>query len=182
MKTITTFIIIAITIVLGTSSKAQNQDTLYVAFWNLENLFDTVDNPEKNDEQFLPDGDREWTEEKLDKKMYNIARVIRSMNNYYGADILGVCETEHQSVLEKLTGKFLSDINYKIAYLESPDRRGIDNGLLYNADKFFVLSVSSDTVHLADNCPTRLILKVKLLNKWNDTLSVYVNHWPSRSR
>jgi endonuclease/exonuclease/phosphatase family metal-dependent hydrolase len=114
--------------------------------------------------------------------MYKLARVIRSMNNYYGADILGVCEVEHQSVLEELTSKFLADINYKIAYLESPDNRGIDNGLIYNADKFFVLSVSSDTVHLADNWPTRLILKVKLLTRWNDTLSVYVNHWPSRSR
>jgi predicted extracellular nuclease len=181
MKIITTFVIIVIAVVLGTSTNAQNYDTLYVAFWNLENLFDTEDDPEKNDAQFLPDGDREWTEERLDKKLYNLARVIRSMNNYYGADILGVCEVEHQSVLEVLTNKFLADINYKIAYLESPDKRGIDNGLLYNADKFLVLSVSSDTVHLADNWPTRLILKVKLLSKWKDTLSVYVNHWPSRS-
>ncbi len=182
MKTITTFIMITIALAVNTSSQAQNHDTLYVAFWNLENLFDTVNDPDKNDEQFLPDGDREWTEERLDRKMYNLARVIRSMNNYYGADILGVCETEHQSVLEKLTSRFLSDINYKITYLESPDKRGIDNGLLYNADKFQLLSVTGDTVHLADNWPTRLILKARLLFKWKDTLSVYVNHWPSRSK
>jgi endonuclease/exonuclease/phosphatase family metal-dependent hydrolase len=182
MKTITTIVIIAIAATLSTSLNAQNHDTLYVAFWNLENLFDTEDDPEKNDEQFLPEGDREWTDEKLDIKMYNLARVIRSMNNYYGTDILGVCEVEHQSVLEELTSKFLSDINYKIAYLESPDNRGIDNGLIYNADKFFVLSLSGDTVHLADKWPTRLVLNVKLLTKWNDTLSVYINHWPSRSR
>jgi len=182
MKKVTLIFFVTIIIVFGSSSTAQNHDTLYVAFWNLENLFDTIDDPEKNDEQFLPDGDREWTEERLDIKMYKLARVIRSMNNYYGADILGVCEVEHQSVLEDLTSKFLADINYKIAYLESPDKRGIDNGLIYNADKFFILSLSGDTVHLADNWPTRLILKVKLLTTWNDTLTVYVNHWPSRSR
>lgn len=182
MKKIILILLSLISFVFSTSSTAQIHDTLYVAFWNLENLFDTVDDPEKNDEQFLPDGDREWTEERLDIKMYKLARVIRSMNNYYGADILGVCEVEHQSVLEDLTSKFLADINYKIAYLESPDKRGIDNGLIYNADKFLVLSVSGDTVHLANNWPTRLVLKVKLLTTWNDTLTVFVNHWPSRSR
>ncbi len=51
-------------------------DTLYVAFWNLQNLFDTVDDPEKNDESFLPDGDMEFTPERLDKQMYNLSRVI----------------------------------------------------------------------------------------------------------
>ena len=177
------FIIIFFFFILSCNIFSQSKnDTLFIAFWNLENLFDTKDDPNKNDEQFLPNGDREWTDERLDQKLFKLARVIRSMNNYYGADILGVCEVENQSVLEELTSKFLSDINYKIAYLESPDNRGIDNGLIYNADKFFVLSVIGDTVHLADNWPTRLILKVKLLTKWNDTLSVYVNHWPSRSR
>jgi endonuclease/exonuclease/phosphatase family metal-dependent hydrolase len=182
MKISFLLLLLTLTTLINNRLFAQNQDSLLVAFWNLENLFDTKDDPDKNDEQFLPDGDREWTDERLDQKLFKLARVIRSMNNYYGADILGVCEVEHQSVLELLTSKFLSDINYKIAYLESPDNRGIDNGLIYNADKFFELSVSGDTVHLADDWPTRLILKVKLLTKWNDTLSVYVNHWPSRSR
>jgi hypothetical protein len=109
MKIITTFVIIVIAVVLGTSTNAQNYDTLYVAFWNLENLFDTEDDPEKNDAQFLPDGDREWTEERLDKKLYNLARVIRSMNNYYGADILGVCEVEHQSVLEHISNRLIRE-------------------------------------------------------------------------
>ncbi|UCH65953.1 MAG: hypothetical protein JSW63_02120 [Ignavibacterium sp.] len=180
MKSNTTFLIIIIAAIINIPSIAQNHDTLYVAFWNLENLFDTRDDTEKNDAQFLPDGDKEWTEERLDIKMYNLARVIRSMNNYYGADILGVCEVEHQSVLAELTTKFLADINYKIAYLESPDDRGIDNGLIYNADKFYLLSIRGDTVNLAENELTRLILKVKLQTRWNDTLSVYVNHWPSR--
>ena len=158
----------------------QPNDTVCVAFWNLENLFDTVDDQDKDDEEFLPDGKKEWTEERLDKKSYNISRVIRSINNGVGPDILGVCEVEHQSLLDNLISEFLPDKNYKTTYIESPDNRGIDNGLIYNADKFTLLSMSADTVQLSDGYPTRLILNVILLTELKDTLIVFVNHWPSR--
>jgi len=169
-------------IFLSFHSSAQiKDDTLFIAFWNLENLFDTIDDTEKNDEQFLPEGDNEWTNERLDIKLNHLARVIRSMNNSNGPDLLGVCEVEHQSMLDSLI-RYLDDINYKIAYVESPDKRGIDNGLIYNSDIFELLSVKGDTVHLKDNWPTRPIVNVKLIYKSVDTLSVYINHWPSRSR
>jgi hypothetical protein len=80
-----------------------------------------------------------------------------------------------------MIARYLNDKNYKSVYLEAPDNRGIDNGLIYNKDKFELLSFKGDTVLLADNWPTRLVLKVKLLFRNFDTLSVYVNHWPSRS-
>jgi len=160
---------------------AQTEDTLYVAFWNLQNLFDTIDDPEKNDESFLPDGDMEFTPERLDKQMYNLSRVIRSMNNEKGPDLLGVCEVENHAVLGNMVNKFLNDLDYKIAYLESPDIRGIDNGLLYRTDKFKLLNLQADTVHLADGWPTRLIFGVNLLTKNNEKITVFVNHWPSRS-
>lgn len=167
-------------LLLSISLYAQKSDTIFVAFWNQENFFDAVDDPNKNDEEFLPTGDKEWTNERLDIKENRHARIIRSMNNNKGPDLLGVCEVEHETVLDSMISKYLSDINYKVAYLESPDNRGIDNGLIYNADKFKVLSVKGDTVHLSDGYPTRLILGVRLLTINNDTLIVYVNHWPSR--
>jgi hypothetical protein len=160
---------------------AQEEDILYVAFWNLQNLFDTVDDPEKNDESFLPDGDMEFTPERLDKQMYNLSRVIRSMNNGNGPDLLGVCEVENQAVLSSMVNKYLPELDYKIAYLESPDYRGIDNGLLYRADKFKLLNLQADTVYLSDGWPTRLIFGVNLLTELNEKLTVFVNHWPSRS-
>lgn len=160
---------------------AQEEDTLYVAFWNLQNLFDTVDDPEKNDESFLPIGDMEYTPERLDKQMYNLSRVIRSMNNGNGPDLLGVCEVENQAVLDSMVNKFLHDLDYKIAYLESPDNRGIDNGLLYKRGKFKLLNLQADTVHLSDDWPTRLIFGVNLLTKNEEKIAVFVNHWPSRS-
>jgi len=103
------------------------------------------------------------------------------MNNSKGPDLLGVCEVEHQSMLDSLTGRYLNDFNYKIAYVESPDKRGIDNGLIYNSNVFELLSVEGFIVHLKDDWPTRPIVNVRLIYESIDTISVYVNHWPSRS-
>jgi predicted extracellular nuclease len=144
-------------------------------------LFDAVDDPEKNDESFLPDGDMEWTDDRLDKKMYNLSRIIRMMNEGNGPDILGVCEVENEEVFESMVDKYLSDMDYEIAYIESPDNRGIDNGLIFKSDKFKLLSMLADTVHLSDDWPTRLIFGVNLLTNDDKSISVFVNHWPSRS-
>jgi len=179
MKKINSLLIILF--LFNSTCNAQEEDTLYVAFWNLQNLFDTVDDPEKNDESFLPDGDMEFTPERLDKQMYNLSRVIHSMNSGNGPDLLGVCEVENQAVLSSIVNKFLPELDYKIAYLESPDNRGIDNGLLYKANKFKLLNLQADTIYLSDGWPTRLIFGVNLLTESDEKITVFVNHWPSRS-
>ena len=173
-------VLIFVLSVLAVNCQPKN-DTLLVAMWNLQNLFDTTDDPQINDEEFLPNSEIEWTDERLDKKMYNLARIIRMMNNGNGPDLLGVCEVENQSVLETMIEKYLSDLNYSVAYLESPDKRGIDNGLIFKTENFKLLNLQADTVHLADEWPTRLIFGVNLLTKDNDNITVFVNHWPSRS-
>lgn len=170
------FVIASITVICQ-----QKNDTLFISFWNTQNLFDTVDDPEINDEEFLPNSEMEWTDDRLDKKIYNLARIIRMMNAERGPDILGVCEVENQEVLELMVFKYLSDLDYKIAYIESPDKRGIDNGLIFKSDKFKLISLQADTVHLTDRWPTRLIFGVNLLTSENEKISVFVNHWPSRS-
>jgi len=175
------FLLLIIIVVPFPSCNAQDEDTLFVAFWNLQNLFDTVDDPESSDEEFLPNSKLDWTKDRLDKKMYNIARVIRMMNDEKGPDILGVCEVENQAVLEEMANRYLPDYKYKIAYLESPDKRGIDNGLLFKSDKFRMLNVQADTVYLDDGWPTRLIFGANLLTNANKKVTVFVNHWPSRS-
>ncbi len=163
------------------SAQNKSLDTLFVASWNLENLFDTVDDPNKVDEEFLPGSKKDWNNDRLEKKLSNLARVIHSMNNNKGPDILGVCEVEHEILLKKMISEYLPEINYQTAYKESPDERGIDNGLIFNADKFRLISVSADTVHLNNNEKTRLILNVNLLLKTSkDTIRLFINHWPSR--
>ncbi len=174
------FIYIVLFFTFNCFAQTRETDTLFVASWNLENLFDTVNDTLKRDEEFLPGTVKNWNDQRLDKKLYNLARVIRSMNNGCGPDILGVVETEHQSLLDRLNDKYLQDMDYSSAYLESPDNRGIDNGLFYRKNKFRVLSVTGDTIHLPDGYPTRLILKVDLLTGADDTLYVFINHWPSR--
>ncbi len=173
--------ILSFFLILFSNCTAQKDDTLFVAFWNLQNLFDTIDDPVKEDEAFLPDGEMEWNDERLDKKIYNLSRVIRMMNDSKGPDLLGVCEVENENVLNMMIDKYLNDLNYKIAYLESPDNRGIDNGLIYRGTIFELLNVQADTVHLSDKWPTRLIFGVNLLTKNDEQVTVFVNHWPSRS-
>ena len=153
---------------------------MFVAFWNLENLFDTIDDPNKDDQEFLPDGTKQWTQERLDKKMYNLARVIKSMNDYRGPDVIGVVECENQAVLELLVSKYLRDRNYKIAYAESPDNRGIDCGFIYDAAKFKFLSSNDYQIKALSSSPTRSILQVTLKIKNGEQINFFVNHWPSR--
>ncbi len=168
-------------IFISCSPAAKPNDTLFVAFWNLENLFDTVNDPAKNDEEFLPNSNLEWTQQRFDKKIYNLSRVIRSMNNNRGPDLLGVCEVENKNVLDSLTQKYLNDLNYNIVHVESPDKRGIDVALLYKNEKVKVIEVTVDTVHLSDGWPTRPVLGVHIENKYKKEFTVFVNHWPSRS-
>ncbi len=156
------------------------QKQFFVANYNLQNLFDTIDDTNKNDEEFLPDGSRKWTEQRLDKKIYNLSRVIRYMNDVQGPDLLGVEEVEHSSVLDTMINRYFCDKNYKIAYLESPDKRGIDVGLIYNANIFTPIEIKGLHVELPSHYPTRLILKVHFKMFNGDSIYVFVNHWPSR--
>jgi len=170
-------------IVLALSNFAcaqKDTDTLFIAHWNVENLFDTSDDPKTEDEEFLPSGIKEWDDERLDKKMYNLSRVIRSMNNDLGPDLLGVCEVEHQLLLDSMLIRHLSDKKYKTAYLESLDGRGIDNGIIYNADKFSLIDVKGHRINLGGGYETRFIFEAIFLLDKKDTIYFFVNHWPSR--
>ncbi|MCB0743042.1 MAG: hypothetical protein KDC67_04000 [Ignavibacteriae bacterium] len=162
--------------------KSENLEySFYVANWNVENLFDVIDDPDKNDEEFLPSGSKEWTERKLINKMTNLARVIEFMNDGNGPDILGVEEVENEALLIDLTENYLENKNYKIAYSESPDARGIDNGLIYNSEVFGIESVNPLSIQFDEPKSSRDILFVQLVaHKNKEVLNVFVNHWPSR--
>jgi endonuclease/exonuclease/phosphatase family metal-dependent hydrolase len=155
-------------------------DTLCVAFWNLENLFDTIDDPKKDDQEFLPDGEKQWTQERLDKKLYNLARAIKKMNGNQAPDLIGVAECENQQLLELMISKYLSDRNFKVAYAESPDNRGIDCGLIYDADKLKLIDSENYQVKKLSSSPTRSILFAEFDVANGEKINIFVNHWPSR--
>jgi len=182
MKIRFSLLVISFSFISFSFSNAQSvRDTIYIASWNMENLFDAIDDADKRDEEFLPDGKKEWTQEKIDQKIKNQAKVIQWMNDGEGPDLLGFQEVEHQHLIETLLERHFSNRNYKVAYQETLDNRGIDNGLIYDADKFEVLNINPIEVELASKYPTRYILEVHLKTKNGEELYLYVNHWPSRS-
>ncbi len=158
----------------------KSNDTLFVAFWNMENFFDTVDDTEKNDAEFLQSSEREWTQERFDKKSHNMSRVILSMNNGNGPDVLGMCEVENKDVVQSMVDSFLNTINYVVVHNDSPDKRGIDVSFIFDDDKFDLLSSEGLVVELPDKYPTRNILHIVLMTNEDDTVHFFINHWPSR--
>ena len=165
-----------------------------VGFYNLENLFDTYHDEGKNDYQYLPDGSNQWTEVKYEKKLHNMATVIKAMAKDNGKyhTILGVSEIENRHVLEDLVNMpEIADANYQIVHYDGPDRRGVDVGLLYKPDQFKVLESRSipftfDSQIKFDLTPeeqetfrTRDILMVRGMLA-GEMFAFYVCHLPSR--
>jgi predicted extracellular nuclease len=164
-----------------------------VAFYNLENLFDTVDGP-NDDAEFLPASENRWNTERYQSKLKNMAKVIDSI----APDILGVVEVENAFVLEDLRKHCHSmhvsqtvavenedrkppGSDFEIVHRESPDARGIDVALIYNRQKFYATGVYMTSVALADGYKTRDIMRVHLVERLTgDSLAIFVNHWPSR--
>jgi predicted extracellular nuclease len=164
----------------------QNKNIFYVASWNVENLFDTLDDKTKDDNEFLPESDKNWNHEKYNLKINNLTKVISDMNDKQGPDLLGLIEVENINVVEDLLKNLnkANDKSYKIVHIESLDPRGIDNALIYNSDIFEVIKTTPLRIQLeTENTETRYILKIELaIKKTEDSnsLIVYVNHWPSR--
>ncbi len=152
------------------------------AFYNVENLFDTIDDPLTRDEEFTPTGKKKWSEERYQTKLDQIAQVLGDMN--YPA-VVGFCEVENAMVLQDLIQKTkLKDYKYKYVHYDSPDKRGIDNGLIY-IDGLFTVSNSDVTKidfpkEIVEDYTTRDILHVEGVFRQKDTMHFFVNHWPSR--
>ncbi len=152
-----------------------------VAFYNQENLFDTIDGP-NNDADFLPDGLNLWNSKRYQHKLHQMASVIAQIGNH-GPDVIGLCEVENRGVLEDLIRQpELAKLNYSIAHFDSPDRRGIDCALLYRADIFQMTDCAPHFVSIPGEPEilTRDILQVSGIMA-GESVHFLVGHWPSRS-
>jgi hypothetical protein len=158
-----------------------------VAFYNLENCYDTLDDPITADEEFTPGGGKRYTAEILTHKLNNLSRVISELGppgRLLPPDLLGVAEVENRAVLNLLIRQpLLVGARYRIVHFDSPDPRGIDVALLYQPGSFRVIDSQPISVPLPGGTKevryTRDILYVKGVLE-GDTLHVLVNHWPSR--
>lgn len=160
-----------------------------IAFWNVENLYDTINDPAINDEEFLPKGKMKWTSERYTTKLDHLSKEILALGNGKGPDVLGLAEIENERVLVDLTTKTqLAKQKYGIVHYDSHDKRGIDVALLYKKEKFKVLESKIfpvqfplDSLKKGDTLFTRDILVVKgIFTGSKDTVWICVNHWPSR--
>ena len=182
--------IINLLLLLSFSMFAQKKDykPIIVGFYNLENLFDTLDNPNVNDDEFTPKGFRNYNGNIYFDKLNKLSTVISQIGveiNPDGPAILGVAEIENDTVLHDLVKqKLIEKRNYQYVWYDSKDFRGIDVALLYNPKYFKVIESNKLFVKLPsgskDAYYTRDILWVKG-NLDGEIVHIYVNHWPSRS-
>lgn len=184
-RSILVFILVFVTS-LTHSQEEKSYRLFCVAFYNLENLFDTINDPSINDEEFLPDGKNSWTGERYQEKLDHLSTVISRIGAELCPDgpvILGISEVENRKVLEDLVmEEGIRSRDYQIVHFDSPDRRGIDVSLLYQPAYFSVLHAVSHklTVPGEPEYRTRDQLVVSGICE-QDTLHFIVGHWPSRS-
>ena len=160
-------------IIFGFLSLLYSEEPLTVGFWNVENLFDLENNPNKNDDEFSIGGRKNVDQEIYDLKLKHCSEVLTDLN----VDVLGLCEVENLVVLNDLNIAYPGR-DYRIIHYESPDNRGIDNALLYDPDRFSIISSKPILNKLKNGGNTRDILYVEG-NYQGRRLHLFVNHWPS---
>lgn len=155
-----------------------------IGFYNVENLFDTLDGPNM-DSEYLPESAKQWGTERYQAKLASLAKVLGEMGQDIFPDGLvafGLCEVETRGVVEDLVSTPpLDRRGYKVVHHDSPDRRGIDVAFVYNPDYFELLHQKVyPFINPEDTAfRTRDQLVVSGLME-GDTVSIIVNHWPSR--
>lgn len=164
----------------------------YLAWWNLENLFDEQDAMQLGRrsakvQRVIQKEISGWTPELRDTKINQLATVVAAMNDGAGPDLLGICEVENRFVVDRLVdsvkGKLATPRNYAVIHADTEDQRGIDVAFIYDADKF---DVAKDAVFfhtVMKRLATRDIVQATFTTKTDSPQSflVFGNHWPSRS-
>lgn len=183
--------LIALTIIFVGFQGANAQKATYkvglIGFYNLENFYDTINDPKTSDEEFLPQGTKRYTSEVYHDKVGRLAEVLSKIGTDLSPDglaLIGHAEVENENVLQDLVNHpLLKSRGYKIVHYDSPDERGVDVAMLYNP-KYFTPVFSESLfvpVFNADGTPrkTRDILFVKGTFD-GEEIFVMVGHWPSR--
>jgi len=206
------WVVLLISGIFSASAQDKKFKVHTIAFYNVENLFDTINDPTINDEEWLRDGKQKWTTKKYKKKLANLSRVLAEIgvnkeSNPEAPTIIGLGEIENRGVLEDLIKEpALIDKGYGIIHFDSPDKRGIDVGFLYNKKHFkptsyknipliirngYIAEVEQNdatkesgdakvTAEYTGRLYTRdQLLVTGLLD--GEEVSFIINHWPSRS-
>lgn len=185
MKKIALILVLLLTanLLIAQKSVYQPDKNFTLVFYNVENLFDTINSADIRDGEFTPTGSNKWNSKRYWKKIEDISKVFASVNADELPEIIGLCEIENKIVLNDLIrSKYLNNGKYEVVHEESPDTRGIDVALLYRSEVFKYISHKAIPVSFPfdSNSKTRDILYVKGLVADADTFHIFVNHWSSR--
>jgi len=182
---LTVFVFLCITSNSQEIDKSKKYSALAIGFWNVENLYDTLNDPLKNDEEFLPNGANAWTGPRYKVKLQRMAEVISKMGVDAVPDGLaafGLCEIENKSVLEDLAKEpLIANRNYKVVLIEGPDGRGVDPAFMYNPKYFKLTSAQSIPVPMVTD--TTYHTRDELLvsgEMMGEKMHFIICHWPSR--
>ena len=158
-----------------------------IAFYNVENLFDTLKDSLVFDEDFTPEGSFHWTEQRYQYKIGQLAKVIAGIGVSYRKsppDVIGLCEVENLKVLQDLVAHpLLGGYNYGIIHQDSPDERGIDVAMIFNKRTFLPVAIKYHSLHLLNDQRYRKYTRDQLVVQGfldNEAVYLIVNHWPSR--
>lgn len=183
-------ILLLIVSAITSAQDVKNYKVVTIAFYNLENLFDYKDDPLTFDDARTPDGKDHWREEDYRAKVKNMAEVISEIGRdiaQTSPTIVGVCEIENRQVLEDIVNEeVLVQNDYGIIHFDSPDRRGIDVGLLFQKKIFTPTNYKAYPLYIYDNkdVSKRVYTRDQLLVSGfldGEKIHIIVNHWPSRS-
>lgn len=167
------------------NARTEPEDSFLAVFWNVENFFDTHDDPDTNDEEFTYNGAKKWYKSRYNRKANDIARTILAIGDKYGElpSIIGFAEVENRKVLTHLLNNtLLSKLDYGYVHYDSPDTRGIDVALIYDRKALTVWDSRPHTVRLPEKGKkTRDILHVTAYShELHRKVNIFVNHWPSK--
>ena len=176
------FLFLSIFFTFYLSAQRETLRNFRVIFYNVENFFDIFPDSIANDSEFLPGGMRGWNATRYRQKQANIAKVITAIGGWNTPALVGLCEVESRRALWDLTRNSpLKSLGYRFIHHESPDARGIDVALLYHPFQFFPISDKAIPINFPNSDrTTRDILYVSGTTFSDDTLHVFVTHFPSR--
>lgn len=188
MTALRPFLLCCLLLFVQALSAQKKADTRYVplcvGFYNIENLYDTIDGP-NDDAEFLPTSAKQWNSQRYYRKLGKMAKVIAEMGRDVHPDglaCMGFAEVETRGVLEDLVRTApLDQRGYRVVHHDSPDRRGVDVGFIYDPKRFTLLN--DKAYRLVDPADTNFRTRDQLVVTGvldGDTVSFIVAHWPSR--
>ena len=186
MKRIVTLTVsLVLLAVLNAEAQQKKFNVRTIAFYNVENLFDTINDPNKFDDDRTPEGADRWTSKVYNDHVQKIAKVISEIGNdvtHHAPDIVGLAEIENEAVVQDLINtEYLKRYNYGIVHYESPDARGVDVALIYKKGVFKPISSFAHPLHLTKDDGKPLYTRDQLLVSGEldgEMIHFIVNHGP----